>query len=173
MSSVSSLPYEEATRGIPQRLTTSRPGSSHHRPNSPGLSRPPSSSNKYAPPYEHSDRPSTFPHPIDDGSMPRVRSMIQLPSADYNFGGGISQLEFAYSAGTGSAASIDSLDARGGWGQHHSVRPSTSTSSISAASHTSSSQANTPPLETVSPDFGFVPMNEHMPPQYTKAASEL
>ncbi len=38
------------------------------------------------------------------------------------------------------------------WGVHHqaqhnrNVRPSTSTSSISAASHTSSSQANTPPV---------------------------
>ncbi|EIW82222.1 hypothetical protein CONPUDRAFT_53933 [Coniophora puteana RWD-64-598 SS2] len=205
MSSVSSLPYEEAHHHGYHSMAHddySRPGSSHHRPNSPGLSRPPSSSNKYAPlsirrprrhsqamspypsPYDHSDRPSTSPHPIDDGSMPRVRSMIQLPSADYNFGGGVSQPEFAYSAGVGSAASIDSLDARGGWGQHHSVRPSTSTSSISAASHTSSSQANTPPLgdgyghggtgiNRFSPDFGFVPMNEHMPPQYTKAAGGL
>ncbi|EIW86044.1 hypothetical protein CONPUDRAFT_148165 [Coniophora puteana RWD-64-598 SS2] len=205
MSSVSSLPYEEAHHHGYHSMAHddySRPGSSHHRPNSPGLSRPPSSTNKYAPlsirrprrhsqvmspypsPYDHSDRPSTSPHPLDDGSMPRVRSMIQLPSADYNFGGGVSQPEFAYSAGVGSAASIDSLDARGGWGQHHSVRLSTSTSSISAASHTSSSQANTLPLDDgyghggtginrFSPNFGFVPMNEHMPPQYTKAAGEL
>lgn len=207
MSSVSSLPYEETHHHHGYHSMShndySRPGSSHHRPGSPGLSRPPSSTTKYAPaslsirrprrhsqamspypsPYEQ-DRPSTSPHPVDEGSMPRVRSMIQLPSADYGFGGGVNHPEFAYSAGVGGAASIDSLDTRGGWGQHHSARPSTSASSISAASHTSSSQANTPPIgdgyghgETdinrFSPDFGFMPMNEHMQPQYTKTAGEL
>jgi hypothetical protein len=133
------------------------------------LSRPPSSSKQYAPsslsirrprrhsqamspypsPYgEHpsSERPSTSPHPVDDGTMPRVRSMIQLPSVDsYGFPAG--HAEFAYSA-VGSATSIDSMDGRSAWGHHaqSGARPSTSTSSISAASHTSSSQANTPPL---------------------------
>jgi hypothetical protein len=28
-------------------------------------------------------------------------------------------------------------------------------------------------LEPVSPDFGFVQMNEHLPPQYTKAVGEI
>ncbi|KAH7903536.1 HSF-type DNA-binding-domain-containing protein [Hygrophoropsis aurantiaca] len=184
ISSVSSLPYEESPSQQhhsyhPQTHGDySRPSSSHHRPISPSLSRPPST-NKYAPsslsirrprrhsqamspypsPYDHHDRPSTSPQPSDpqDGGMPRVRSMIQLPSVD-PYGFASSQPEFAYSAvpgAVGSTASIDSMDARNGngngWGHHHSHahqsgRPSTSASSISAASHTSSSQANTPPL---------------------------
>ncbi|EIW77773.1 hypothetical protein CONPUDRAFT_61537, partial [Coniophora puteana RWD-64-598 SS2] len=145
LSSVSSLPYEEAHHHGYHSMAHddySRPGSSHHLPRSfpssavveqvcpLSIRRPRCHSqvmSPYSSPYDHSDHPSTSPHPIDDGSMPRVRSMIQLPSADYNFGGGVSQPEFAYSAGVGSAASIDSLDARGAWGQHHSVRPSTST----------------------------------------------
>ncbi|KAF9221875.1 hypothetical protein BS17DRAFT_803062 [Gyrodon lividus] len=201
MSSVSSLPYEESpTHQSYHQGDYSRPGSSHHRPISPTLSRPPSSSKQYGPsslrvgrprrhsqamspypsPYEHhtSERPSSSPQPADEhnGTMPRVRSMIQLPSVD-PYGFSSNQAEFAYSA-VGSNASIDSMDGRNGWG-HPAQRPSTSASSISAASHTSSSQANTPPLndgygatETdinrFSPDFGFVPMNEHLPPQYTK-----
>lgn len=28
-------------------------------------------------------------------------------------------------------------------------------------------------LEPVSPDFGFVQMNEHLPPQYAKATGEM
>jgi hypothetical protein len=108
--------------------------------------------------------------------------MIQLPSVDsYGFPAG--QAEFAYSAVGG--ASIDSMDGRSGWGHHQAgPRPSTSASSISAASHTSSSQANTPPLgdgygageadiNRFSPDFGFVDMNEHLPPQYTKTVNQL
>ncbi|KIL00361.1 hypothetical protein PAXRUDRAFT_129995 [Paxillus rubicundulus Ve08.2h10] len=200
ISSVSSLPYEESpTHQSYHQGDYSRPGSGHHRPISPTLSRPPSSSKQYGPsslrvgrprrhsqamspypsPYEHhtSERPSSSPQPAEEhnGTMPRVRSMIQLPSVD-PYGFNSSQAEFAYSA-VGSNASIDSMDTRNGWG-HHGQRPSTSTSSISAASHTSSSQANTPPLDgygaaetdinRFSPDFGFVPMNEHLPPQYTK-----
>jgi hypothetical protein len=105
----------------------------------------------YPSPYGHSDcdqRPSTSPQPVDDhqsSGIPRVRSMIQLPSVDpYNFNA--SPAEFAYSAATvGHTASMDSMNDSHGWG-HRNVRPSTSTSSISAASHTSSSQANTPPV---------------------------
>ncbi|KAF8138169.1 HSF-type DNA-binding-domain-containing protein [Boletus edulis] len=204
ISSVSSLPYEESpTHPTYHQSDYSRPGSGHHRPISPTLSRPPSSSKQYGPssslrvgrprrhsqamspypsPYEHhSERPSTSPQPADEhnGTMPRVRSMIQLPSVD-PYGFNSNQTEFAYSA-VGGNPSIDSMDARNGWGHpaQASQRPSTSASSISAASHTSSSQANTPPLadgyggaETdinrFSPDFGFVPLNEHLPPQYTK-----
>jgi hypothetical protein len=170
ISSVSSLPYEESpSHHSYHQADYSRPGSSHHRPISPSLSRPPSSSKQYGPsslsirrprrhsqamspypsPYgEHpsSERPSTSPH-SDDGGMPRVRSMIQLPSVDsYGFPAG--QPEFAYSA-VGGATSIDSMDGRSAWGHHtqSGARPSTSASSISAASHTSSSQANTPPLD--------------------------
>ena len=169
ISSVSSLPYEESpTHHTYQHGDYSRPGSSHHRSGSPtSLSRPPSSSKQYGPsslsirrprrhsqamspypsPYEHhtSERTSSSPHPADDHNvnMPRVRSMAHLPSVDpYGFTPG--QAEFAYSA-VGSNPSMDSMDTRNGWG-HHAQRPSTSASSISAASHTSSSQANTPPL---------------------------
>ena len=158
MSSVSSLPYQD---------DYSRPGSSHHRPISP--SRPHSSKSNfnsgslsirrarrhsqamspYPSPYDHGDpRPSTSPQPVDDhqsSGIPRVRSMIQLPSVDpYSFN--TSQAEFAYSAAAvGHTTSMDSMNDSHGWG-HRNVRPSTSTSSISAASHTSSSQANTPPV---------------------------
>ena len=159
MSSVSSIPYHD---------DYSRPSSSHHRPISP--SRPQSSKSSfnsgslsvrrarrhsqamspYPSPYDHSDqRPSTSPQPVDEhqqsSGIPRVRSMIQLPSVDpYSFGA--SQAEFAYSAAAvGHTASMDSMNDSQGWG-HRNVRPSTSTSSISAASHTSSSQANTPPV---------------------------
>ncbi|KAI9574973.1 HSF-type DNA-binding-domain-containing protein [Boletus coccyginus] len=198
ISSVSSLPYEESpTHHTYHQSDYSRPGSSHHRPISPTLSRPPSSSKQYGPsslrvgrprrhsqamspypsPYEHhSERPSSSPQPADEqiGAMPRVRSMIQLPSVD-PYGFSSNQTEFAYSA-VGGNQSIDSMDGRNGWGHHaqSTQRPSTSASSIS-----SSSQANTPPLtdgyggaETdinrFSPDFGFVPLNEHLPSQYTK-----
>ncbi|KAF9246959.1 HSF-type DNA-binding-domain-containing protein [Melanogaster broomeanus] len=205
ISSVSSLPYEESpTHPSYHQGDYSRPGSDPHRSNSPTLSRPASSSKQYGPsslrvgrprrhsqamspypsPYEQhhtSERPSSSPHPSDEhnGTMPRVRSMIQLPSVD-PYGFHSNQAEFAYSA-VGSNASIDSMDGRNGWGHptHSAQRPSTSTSSISAASHTSSSQANTPPLNDgynaadtdvnrFSPDFGFVQMNDHLPPQYTK-----
>ncbi|KAJ6599229.1 HSF-type DNA-binding-domain-containing protein [Mycena vulgaris] len=163
MSSVSSLPYQE---------DYSRPNSSHHRPISPA--RPTSSKSSYSSnslivrrgrrhsqamspypsPYEPSSeqRPSTSPQPIDDhhsSGLPRVRSMIQLPSVDpYSFSAG--QADFAYSAvpgAVGSTASIESMH-DGGWtSSARSGRPSTAASSISAASHTSSSQANTPPVQ--------------------------
>jgi len=162
MSSVSSLPYQDDY--------SSRPNSSHHRPISP--SRPQSSKSSYSSnslivrrgrrhsqamspypsPYEPSSeqRPSTSPQPIDDhhsSGLPRVRSMIQLPSVDpYSFNAG--QADFAYSAvpgAVGSTASIDSMN-DGAWNTR-SGRPSTAASSISAASHTSSSQANTPPVQ--------------------------
>ncbi|KAJ7591241.1 HSF-type DNA-binding-domain-containing protein [Mycena floridula] len=198
MSSVSSLPYEDPTG------YGSRPNSSHHhRPPSPS-SRPQSSNSKsysqaslsirrarrhsqavtpYPSPYEHGDqqRPSTSPQPIHDGDhhhhshsvnhngIPRVRSMIQLPAVD-PYGFNPHQADFAYSAaGTGGP-----MNGSG------NGRPSTSASSISAASHTSSSQANTPPVSDgyggevnrFSPDFGFVPMNEHLN-TYAKSNVEM
>ncbi|KAH9482852.1 Heat shock factor protein 4 [Psilocybe cubensis] len=203
MSSVSSMPYQD---------DYSRPSSSHHRPISPA--RPTSSKSNYnnsgslsvrrerrhsqavspyPSPYDHPNeqqRPSTSPQPIDNhqsAGLPRVRSMIQLPSVDpYSFNS--SQAEFAYSAipgAVGHTASMESMNDANGWASHRTaVRPSTSTSSISAASHTSSSQANTPPvpdnyhgetdINRFSPDFGFVPMNEHLPHHhYNKVASDL
>jgi hypothetical protein len=165
MSSVSSLPYDD-NNSSHHLQDYSRPNSSHHRPSSP--SRPHSSKSNYPTsgslsirrarrhsqamspypsPYEHSSeqRPSTSPQPNDEhqGSISRVRSMIQLPSVDqYSFNP--SQAEFAYSAVPSGNASLDSMDGNG-WHHNRSVRPSTS-SSMSAASHTSSSQANTPPV---------------------------
>ncbi|TFK29295.1 hypothetical protein FA15DRAFT_664215 [Coprinopsis marcescibilis] len=200
MSSVSSLPYQDEH----MHSDYSRPNSSH-RPISP--SRPPSSKSSYPAgnlsvrrarrhsqaispypsPYDSSaeqQRPSTSPRPtMDDssntGGIPRVRSMIQLPSVDpYGFNSG--QAEFAYSAIPGAVGPTASMDMSDNW--THRNRPSTSTSSISAASHTSSSQANTPPLtdsyatdiNRFSPDFGFVQMNEHLQPlQYNKTPGEL
>ncbi|PPQ75123.1 hypothetical protein CVT24_010037 [Panaeolus cyanescens] len=199
MSSVSSMPYQD---------DYSRPSSSHHRPISPA--RPTSSKSNFNPgtlsirrarrhsqamspypsPYDHNDqqRPSTSPQPIDDHQsatgIPRVRSMIQLPSVDSNanaaYGFSNSQAEFAYSA----IPHADSMADTNGWGGHRNVRPSTSTSSISAASHTSSSQANTPPvpenyngetdINRFSPDFGFVQMNEHLAHHhYAKVPGDL
>ncbi|CAK5275740.1 unnamed protein product [Mycena citricolor] len=177
MSSVSSLPYAD---------DYSRPSSSHHRPISPprphssksyssgnglGIVRRPrrhsQAMSPYPSPYEPSEhqRPSTSPQPMDDGhsAVPRVRSMIQLPSVDpYSFTP--SQAEFAYNPVESNDSIGDSWSARSG-------RPSTAASSISAASHTSSSQANTPPVQEgfhgetdinrFSPDFGYVAMNEH------------
>ncbi|KAH9951782.1 HSF-type DNA-binding-domain-containing protein [Amylocystis lapponica] len=192
---------------------SSRPPSSKSYPNNPGsLSiRRGRRHSQAVPPYpspyaEHpplsagSERPSTSPQPSDDhtGGIPRVRSMMQLPSMDYS-GFNPAQADFAYTT-------VDD-------GHHHSqthgmygnvsgrsVRPSTSASSLS----TSSSAANTPggdgfgaggagdadisrsvgagrrPVRRrlsltrvsvfalVSPDFGFVQMNEHLP-QYVKA----
>jgi len=103
--------------------------------------------------------------------------MIQLPTVDTysHYGSSQHQPDFAYSAGPlggvgtgGAAASLDqTMD---DWNSR-SVRPSTSASSLSAASQTSSSQAHTPPVtdnfdETgvhrYSPDLGYVAMNEHI-----------
>jgi len=101
--------------------------------------------------------------------------MIQLPSVD-PYGFNHNQADFAYSAIPGQGAAIDMNES---W-PHRGPRPSTSTSSMSAASHTSSSQANTPPvtedysgINRFSPDFGFVQMNEHLPIQYNKTPGEL
>ncbi|TFK43356.1 HSF-type DNA-binding-domain-containing protein [Crucibulum laeve] len=163
ISSVSSLPYDDHIHH-----DYSRPNSSHHRPASP--QRPQSSKSSYPSgslsvrrarrhsqamspypsPYDHAEqqRPSTSPQPVDDhqsSGIPRVRSMIQLPSVDpYNFNP--SQAEFAYSAIPGAVGHSSSMESMNGDWSHRNVRPSTSTSSISAASHTSSSQANTPPV---------------------------
>ena len=164
ISSISSIQYQEDLHDY------SRPNSSHHRPSSPV--RPQSSKSAfptgslsvrrdrrhshamspYPNPYDHSDqRPSASPQPADEhpsSGLPRVRSMMQFPSASDPYGLAPPQAEFAYSALPGAVnhpSNIDSMNDSHGWA-HRNVRPSTSTSSISAASHTSSSQANTPPV---------------------------
>jgi hypothetical protein len=163
--SISSVPSIPSYQDDHLHHDYSRPNSSHHRPISP--TRPHSSKSNYPSgslsvrrarrhsqamspypsPYDHSEqqRPSTSPQPVEDhssGGMPRVRSMIQLPSVDpYSFS--TSHADFAYSA-IGHTASIDSMNDAQAWNHRH-IRPSTSTSSISAASH-ASSQATTPPI---------------------------
>ncbi|KNZ73862.1 Serine/threonine-protein kinase nrc-2 [Termitomyces sp. J132] len=199
MSSVSSLPYHD--NHIHEDY--SRPNSSHHRPISPP--RPHSSKSNYTPaslsirrarrhsqamspypsPYTHDEhqRPSTSPQPADDHQssvgLPRVRSMIQLPSVD-SYAFNTSPADFAYSAVSSHASSMDSMNDGHSW-SNRNVRPSTSTSSISAASHSSSTQATTPPvsenyhdtdINRFSPDFGFVAMNEHVPTHF-KATGEM
>lgn len=164
MSSVSSIPYDDHFHH-----DYSRPNSSH-RPISPV--RPPSAKNTYGSlsirrPRRHSQAVSPYPSPYEDqrpssphtlddhqaSTIPRVKSMIQLPSVDtYNFHNN-SQSDFSYStlhsATVGHANPLDSIN--DGWNRN--VRPSTAASSISAASHTSSSQANTPPVpETYNSD---------------------
>ncbi|KAH9943077.1 HSF-type DNA-binding-domain-containing protein [Epithele typhae] len=198
-SSMSSLPtpYEDSNAGHYSH-DYSRPGSGHHRPMSPSSSRPPSSKSyangsglsirrerrhsqamsPYPSPYsEHpSQRPSTSPHPPDDhgssGAIPRVRSMIQLPSVEASYSFNPAQGDFAYAVdenGSHGSGLYGAMPSR-------SVRPSTSASSLS----TTSSAANTPgadgygngageaDITRYSPDYGFVPMNEHLP-QYSKS----
>lgn len=127
----------------------------HHRPSTspqptpltPGAEHP-----------HHAHHAHAGHHPTHQG-ISRVRSMVQLPAVDttgqgYGGFGGAGGGEFAYSAGGGASASggqqspatghLSSVDAMD-W--NRGVRPSTSTSSLSAASHASSSQANTPPVD--------------------------
>ena len=159
-SSMSSLPtpYEDASSHHFAH-DYSRPGSGHHRPMSPSSSRPPSSKSyqnggslsirrerrhsqamsPYPSPYsEHpSQRPSTSPHPAEDhtgAGIPRVRSMIQLPSVADSYNFNPAQADFAY------AVDETSGHPNGIYGGMRSVRPSTSASSLS----TTSSAANTP-----------------------------
>jgi hypothetical protein len=165
VSSVSSMAYDDGQHGAHLHQDYSRPNSSHHRPISPS-SRPTSSKSSYAnggslsirrgrrhshamspypSPYDNisDQRPSSSPHPLNDHQDSRARSMIQLPSVE-SYGFNPSHAEFAYSAVPG-----DGIEGNNGWnGQNHGrvQRPSTGASSISAASHTSSSQANTPPV---------------------------
>jgi hypothetical protein len=195
----------------------SRPGSAHHRPASParahssskigynslrvGRSRGHSQvSNPYPKLYnvDHSDsaRTSTSP-PVDHddhsgnaNNIPRVRSMIQLPSVDqYQFADGSAAGAGAHQTHSQptdySSYPLDVGHGHGpdGWNSNNRpIRSSTSTSSMSAASHTSSSQAHTPDsyatpgeadVHRYSPDYGYVAMNEHLPPQYSKPAGNL
>ncbi|KAL0581984.1 hypothetical protein V5O48_000042 [Marasmius crinis-equi] len=130
-------PYESHSMGIDHRPSTS-------------------------PQPHHSQHPhSSHGTPIANG-LPRVRSMIQLPSVEpsthYNYSSHSSSHggDFAYSPVSGgstipsipSSSSISSLasvsSAYSPLDYRHPARPGTSASSIS---QTSSSQANTPPLE--------------------------
>jgi hypothetical protein len=168
VSSMSSLPYDDNHYSNDY----SRPNSGHHRPITPTSSRPPSSKSSYAhstlsvrrqrrhsqavnpyPTYEqHMDnRPSSSPQPGNgEDGLHRSRSMIQLPTVDTYNHYGSSQPDFAYSAGplpnVGAGGAGTPLDQTMDEWNSRSVRPSTSASSLSAASQTSSSQAHTPPV---------------------------
>ncbi|KAK1236674.1 hypothetical protein PQX77_000030 [Marasmius sp. AFHP31] len=124
---------------------------------------------------DHHSRPSTSPQPHHShhphsshntpmgNSLPRVRSMIQLPSVEttshYSYSSHPSSHggDFAYSPVTSGGSTIPSIPSSSSISSLASVssayspleyrqttRPGTSASSIS---QTSSSQANTPPLE--------------------------
>lgn len=158
VSSMSSMQYDEKP-GSQFSHDYQRPGSGPHRPLSPGGSRPGSSHQSYPQPslsvrrarrhsqamspypspYGHGDdgRPSTSPHPNDGAEHPG-----RGPRDGYGFNP--AQADFAYSAAPMNG-SVDSLNGPGGWDSTRSVRPSTSASSLSGASHTSSSAARTPP----------------------------
>jgi hypothetical protein len=182
VSSMSSLPYDD-NHHYPNDYP--RPGSGHHRPITPTSSRPPSSKSSYAQstlsvrrqrrhsqavnpyptPYEqHLDnRPSSSPQPGngEDHALHRSRSMIQLPTVDTysHYGSNQHQPDFAYSAGplgnVGTGGAPTSLDQTMDDWNSRSVRPSTSASSLSAASQTSSSQAHTPPVTDHFEDTGI------------------
>ncbi|KAI1788416.1 hypothetical protein LXA43DRAFT_1114863 [Ganoderma leucocontextum] len=184
-SSMSTLPtpYEDQSAHFSHDY--SRPGSGHHRPLSPSPSRPPSSKSYanggflsiramslYLSPYsEHlSQRPSTSPHPAEDhagsGAIPRVRSMIQLPSVD----------DYSLNPAHGDFAYANHSNGMYGVPGTRTARSSTSASSL----RTTSSAANTPgadgytngagdaDITRYSTDCGFVQMNEHVP-QYAKS----
>lgn len=115
------------------------------RRHSHAMSPYPSPYGDHPPPSAGSERPSTSPQPSDDqtssGTIPRVRSMIQLPSVQ-SYGFDPSQADFAYhpvdDVRTQGHAAQTMYGGMSGGGR--SVRPSTSASSLS----TSSSAANTP-----------------------------
>ncbi|KAF8268310.1 HSF-type DNA-binding-domain-containing protein [Lactarius quietus] len=198
VSSMSSIPYDDNHH---YSNDYSRPSSGHHRPITPTSSRPPSSKSSYAhsstlsvrrqrrhsqavnpypAPYEQhlDDRPSSSPQPGngEDHGLHRSRSMIQLPTVDtYNHYGSNHPADFAYSAAplgnVGAGGAGASLDQTMDDWNSRSVRPSTSASSLSAASQTSSSQAHTPPVtdnyedpsvHRFSPDLGYVALNEEI-----------
>ena len=174
VSSMSSLPYDDnhhypndysrpnSSHHRPITPTSSRPPSSKSSyAHSSTLSvrrqrRHSQAVNPYptAPYEQHLDnRPSSSPQPGngEDHALHRSRSMIQLPTVDTTYNHyGSNHPDFAYSAGplgnVGAGGAGASLDQTMDDWNSRSVRPSTSASSLSAASQTSSSQAHTPPV---------------------------
>ncbi|KAF8520095.1 hypothetical protein JB92DRAFT_1927568 [Gautieria morchelliformis] len=159
-SSMSSLPYEPTS---PSDQENGRDyDHTHSRPLTPGSLSRPHSANKgnyaassgslssrrgrrhsqavspYPSPYEPDSRPLSAP----DSSLPRAKSLMALSSSVDNYYMQPAQAEFAYSPAPQDGGHQDVMD--GSWGANR-VRPSTSQSSLSAASHSSSSAANTPP----------------------------
>ncbi|KAF8592496.1 hypothetical protein K439DRAFT_1643611 [Ramaria rubella] len=159
-SSMSSLPYEPPS---PSDQENGRDyDHANSRPLTPGSLSRPHSANKgsygagggslsirrgrrhsqavspYPSPYE----PDTRPLSASDASLPRAKSLMALSSTVDNYYMQPAQAEFAYSPAGQDAGHHDAMD--GSWAGNR-VRPSTSQSSLSAASHSSSSAANTPP----------------------------
>ncbi|KAI0317000.1 HSF-type DNA-binding-domain-containing protein [Amylostereum chailletii] len=182
VSSLSSLPYEEHHYGEYQRPgsgrpltpTSSRPSSSHKYNSGSSLSvrrtrRHSQAMQPYPPqgPYDtHMDtRPSSASSAHgghdEDSLLPRSRSMIQLPTVDaYGSFGASAPAEFAYAPPPQNHSHMDN-----DWSR--SVRPSTSASSLSAASQTSSSQAHTPPVSDAygEADIHRCESQSHLPPR--------
>ena len=157
-SSMSSLPYEPTSPS--EDNTRDYDHSTNGRPLTPGSLSRPQSANKgsytsgslsirrgrrhsqavspYPSPYEPDTRPLSAP----DASLPRAKSLMSLSSTVDSYYMQPAPAEFAYSPAPQDTPQPDAMD--GSWGGNR-VRPSTSRSSLSAASQGSSSAANTPP----------------------------
>jgi hypothetical protein len=174
-SSMSSLSYDHGSGEYDSRPSSSHHGRpiTPARGPSPGLKHSPYPSglsvrrerrhshavSPYPSPYDSMDgRPMTAPGNADSppGSLPRGKGLVHMAStgsmnANDGYGFQPAQADFAYSAG----ANVPDSPERSSWmtqgqdpngGHHsHSVRPSTSTSSLSGASQSSASATNTPP----------------------------
>lgn len=159
-SSMSSLPYEPPS---PSDAENGREYDS--RPLTPNSLSRPHSANKgnygggslgLRRGRRHSQAVSPYPSPYDpdtrplsDAGLPRTKSLMALPSTVDNYYLASSHAEFAYSPAPQEAGGhpehMDTSWAANSNNHHNRVRPSTSQSSLSAASHSSSSGANTPP----------------------------
>ncbi|KIJ56566.1 hypothetical protein M422DRAFT_22727 [Sphaerobolus stellatus SS14] len=178
-TSMSSLPYEPPS---PSDQENGRDYDS--RPLTPNSISRPHSANKgnYAAggggslgirrPRRHSQAVSPYPSPYEadsrtlsttDASLPRTKSLMALSSTVDNYYMAPAQADFAYHPAPHEASQQqqqpqphESMDTTWGTSNNPSnrIRPSTSQSSLSAASHSSSSAANTPPttMDTYNPE---------------------
>jgi hypothetical protein len=178
VSSATSVGYEDQK---PFAHEYSRPGSSHHRQLSPGPGSRPGSSHappafvgslSVRRARRHSQAPSPYQLAYDGDGRPatsdgahggaheqhqlsRMRSLGALastaPHHEPAYGFNSSHGDFSYSAagpmpGSGVGGGLEAVDV-----YSNTLRPSTSASSLSTASH-ASSQANTPPVTAGGPD---------------------
>jgi len=113
----------------------------------------------------HSQAVSPYPSPYEadsrtlgasDAALPRTKSLMTLSSTVDSYYMPPAQADFAYSPASHEPGQqpSDSMDTTWGASNNNRVRPSTSQSSLSAASHSSSSGANTPPttMDTYNPE---------------------
>jgi hypothetical protein len=144
------------------------------RRHSQAMSPYPSPYDQQAPQQHHGAEPprpssSSSPGPMEDHTLSRSRSMIQLPSVDHHpFQVSAGHADFAYALpAAGNVTPIENVGggaggimSSGGWHSGgRSSRPSTATSTISVMSQTSSSHAHTPPIPE---HYGGVPGEAHI-----------